>query len=419
MRLTGEEQAMLKGEHGPAAKKAMNMVAALGEIYGARQLVPIVSAQVSGVSYQNLGDAGVEFLEDWAAQGARVSVPAFMNPAGMDLERWQAMGIGRQFAEKQQRLVRALTHMGVELTCTCTPYLSGHAPRCGQHVAWSESSAVSYANSVLGARTNREGGPSALAAAIVGRTAAYGLHLPENRAATHLVAVRCPVSSLPDYGALGYAVGRMVGDGVPALRFLNGLSPQHPPAQECLMTLGAAMAASGAVALYHIEGVTAEARQRPGLVIPADGAVPTLVISDLNSSYEALNSPSVDVDFVSVGCPHATLSDLERIACLLQDQRVRVTLWVTTSRYVRQLASKRGWIETIEKAGGHVFADTCLVVAPVEELGFRVMATNSAKAAFYASSHSGLQRRFGTTEQCIEAALTGRWPESPTKSAVR
>jgi predicted aconitase len=175
--------------------------------------------------------------------------------------------------------------------------------------------------------------------------------------------------------------------------------------QEHFMALGAAMAASGAVALYHVEGLTPEARQ--GLA--PDKGLTTICIDDLSEGYAALNSPLDEIGFVSLGCPHSTLADIERAARLLEGQRVKATLWITTSRHVRELALQQGWVGMIEAAGGQVIADTCLVVAPVEQMGFKAMATNSAKAAFYSPSHSGLQRRFGSMEQCIEAAITGRW----------
>jgi hypothetical protein len=322
----------------------------------------------------------------------------------MDLERWREMGISPEFAERQTQIIAALKHMGVAATCTCTPYLVGLKPGAGEHLAWGESSAVSYANSVLAARTNREGGPGALAAAITGRTAAYGLHQPERRRATHVVEVRCPLQNEADYGALGYQVGQRVADGVPYFR-LN--KEQAQPRQEELMALGAAMGASGAVALYHIEGVTPEAS---AAIETGDEALcATVVIEDLREAYATLNSPLERIDFVSVGCPHSTLSDLERAARLLQGKKVKATLWVTTSRGVRVAAQQRGWVASIESAGGKVLSDTCLVVAPVEDMGFFGMATNSAKAAFYAPTHSRLQRRFGTLEQCIDAAITGTW----------
>ncbi|NMC68480.1 MAG: DUF521 domain-containing protein, partial [Myxococcales bacterium] len=202
MRLTGEERGWLDGTRGPAVRRAMEILAALGGIYDAERLVPIRSAQLAGVSYANLGDAGLELLEEWARDG-RVACPATLNPAGMDLRDWRAQGIPQEFAERQIRIVRAYEAMGVRVSCTCTPYLVGNRPAPGEHLAWSESSAVTFANAVLGARTNREGGPSALAAALVGRTPAYGLHLDEARRPQVRVRVEAPLDSAADWGALG------------------------------------------------------------------------------------------------------------------------------------------------------------------------------------------------------------------------
>ncbi|MEI2690049.1 MAG: aconitase X [Anaerolineae bacterium] len=170
-KLTVEEQAMLDGAAGPGVQRAMEIVATLGRIYGAPDLVPVTHAQIAGVSYKNLGDAGVQFLLEWAAEGAQVRVPTTLNPAGMELDRWQEMGIDPAFARPQLSAIDAFTTMGVTPTMSCTPYLfPGTIPRRGDHLAWAESSAVIFANSIIGARSNREGGPSALAAAIVGRT---------------------------------------------------------------------------------------------------------------------------------------------------------------------------------------------------------------------------------------------------------
>jgi predicted aconitase len=400
---------MLAGEAGAGVRRAMEVIVALGQIYGASDLVPVSSAQVSGVSYRNLGEAGLEFLQSWAEEGARACIPTTLNPAGADLAAWQSLGFSERFVRKQEAVIAAYTALGAIPTCTCTPYLAGYVPEYGQHVAWAESSAVSYANSVLGARTNREGGPSALAAAITGRTARYGLHLAENRCARTIVEVRCPVTSGADAGALGYLVGRQIGKAVPFFRFLDrGLV-----STSTLRQLGAAMASSGAVALYHVEGVTAEARAEN--VVAPDAQ--TVVVDDLRPGYAALDGASPEVDVVSLGCPHASLAELEAIAERLDGRRVRTALWITTSRAIRELAQESGAVPRIEKAGGKVVADTCMVVAPVEELGFRALATNSGKMALYAPSHGGLSTRFGSTEQCLEAAVSGRWPDSrPTVS---
>jgi predicted aconitase len=402
LRLAAEEQAMLAGEAGSGVQKAMEIVVALGQIYGATELVPVASVQVSGVSYKNLGDAGLEFLEEWAAQGARARVPATLNPAGMDLVAWPELGFSDEFARRQQAVIAAYTALGITPTCTCTPYLVGHIPEFGQHVAWAESSAVSYANSVLGARTNREGGPSALAAAITGRTACYGLHIEQNRQATTVVDVRCLVKSEADLGALGYLVGQTVKNGVPFFQFREWMLDMR---DEGLKTLGAAMAASGAVALYHVEGVTPEALAGNTIGPNAE----KLVVDDLAPGYDALNGPSTQVDLVSLGCPHASLPELRRIAEVLDGRQVKAALWITTARTTRQAAEEAGLVARIEAAGGRVVADTCMVVAPVADLGFHSMATNSAKMAYYTPSHSKLGVRFGTMEQCLDAAVTGKW----------
>ena len=403
---------MLAGELGPGVRKAIEIVTALGRIYGANRLVPVSSVQVAGVSYKNLGDAGLEFLSEWADQGARVRVPTTLNPAGMDLACWRVLGFDEAFAQRQQAVVEAFARMGVTTTCTCTPYLVGNRPQPGDHVAWAESSAISFANSVLGARTNREGGPSALAAAIIGRTAAYGLHLDENRRATLRVEVRCPVRSPADLGALGYLVGKAARNRVP---FYEGLESSG---EDELKALGAAMAASGAVALYHVAGVTPEALT--GADVLAPGAE-RLVIEDLSPGYSALSQLEIGtlsphgqerIDLVWIGCPHASLAEIEQVVTLLDGRRVRSALWVTVARAVREQAARRGLVAAVEACGGQVVADTCVVVAPVRELGFRSMATPSAKGAYYGPTHAGLAVRYGSLARCIQAAVEGVWSGS-------
>ncbi len=402
MRLTDEERSMLQGDLGEGARKAMEIVVALGTIYGADDLVPVSHVQVSGVSYKNLGDAGLEFLREWAAQGACVRVPTTLNPAGMDLRHWRDLGFPADFAAQQQAVLDAFTAMGIEPTCTCTPYLVGYAPKLGDHIAWGESSAISFANSVLGARTNREGGPGALAAAIVGRTGRFGLHLDENRAPTHRVDVRYPVRSTSDWGALGYLVGKRVANGVPYLRGLDVAACDVTN----LKLFGAAMAASGAVALYHIEGVTPESN----LKSPLSNLKGEFAVESLDEGYAALNQADTSsIDLVWIGCPHASLEEIELIADRLDGRRVRPALWITAAHQVRDEAERRGLLARIEASGGRIASDTCLVVAPVEALGIRCMATNSGKGAFYGPSHAHVVTHFGSLEQCIEAAISEEW----------
>jgi hypothetical protein len=362
-------------------------------------LLPVSSVQVAGVSYRNLGEAGLEFLREWAHQGAQARVPATLNPAGLDLRAWRELGFSEEFARRQLAVVEVYRRLGVRTTCTCTPYLVGNVPQEGEHVAWAESSAVSYANSVLGARTNREGGPSAMAAAITGRTAAYGLHLDEGRRATLRVEVHCPVHTLSDFGALGYLVGKEAQNRIP---YFDGLG-QCSNAD--LKALGAAMAASGAVALYHVAGVTPEA-DRPDILAHK---YETLVVGDLRPAYAALNAAAREIDLVWFGCPHAGLEEIVRIVQLLDGRQVTSALWITTARGTWEQARREGLVDAIETSRGRVLADMCVVVAPMRQLGFRTLATPSAKGATYVPSHAGLLVRYGTVEQCVEAAVTGVW----------
>jgi predicted aconitase len=402
MHLSGEEEAMLSGDHGRAAQKAMEIVVTLAEIYEAEDLVPVASVQVAGVSYGNLGQAGLDFLRQWAADGARVAIPTTLNPAGMDLEAWQRLGIPEEYAQRQLEVIETYRAMGITISCSCTPYLAGNTPQLGEHIAWSESSAVSYANSVLGARTNREGGPSALAAAITGRTARYGLHLDEHRRAHLVVEIACDLQSQADFSALGYVVGQRAGGSVPYFRLQPGLEP----GLDDLKALGAAMAASGAVALYHVEGVTPEARSRTMVA----GDASTLSIESLDEGYEILQGAGQKIDLVWVGCPHASLAEIERTVDQVGGRQVQAALWITTAREVLRAATTRGLTARIEGCGGRVVADACLIGAPLTDMGIGSVATNSSKGAFYLRNHPHLQVRFGTLAQCIEAAVEGSWP---------
>jgi predicted aconitase len=415
--LTEQERGMLAGVEGPGVQRAMEIVVALARIYGAVDLVPIRHAQIAGVSYKNLGDAGVAFLSAWADEGAKVRVPTTLNPMGMERDRWQSWGISENFATPQLNVIGAFTKMGVTPTMSCTPYLfPAYAPQRGDTLAWAESSAVAYANSVIGARTNREGGPSAIAAAIVGRTARYGFHLDENRRASQIVEVRCPVRSVADFGALSYIVGKAVGNGVPWFADLAAwLSPLPAditlggPAGDRLKTLGAGLAAYGAVAVYHIAGYTPEARDAGETLIRPDAT--RLTIENLDEGYRVMDAdPDLrQIDLVTVGCPHASLTEIAQVAEYLRGKRLATRLWVTTAAITRERAAASGYVAIIEAAGGEVVADTCAVVAPMRMLNVRTMATNAGKMACYAPMHSGVKMHFGDLEACLDAAVTGEW----------
>jgi len=391
--LTRLEERMLAGEYGYAAQKAMEILVALGEIYGAERMIEIRSAQISGVSYKNIGDEGLEFLMD-LARGGEIRVPATLNPCGMDLERWRELGIPEDFAEKQIRVIKAYLGLGVEATLTCTPYLAGNLPSLGDHIAWSESSAVIYANSVIGARTNREGGPSALAAAIAGRTPLYGLHLRENRAPT--IEVRAPLlMGEHEYAVLGYLVGRMIGEGVPLFRGVGR------PSRDQLKALGAGLACSGGIGLFHVEGVTPEAVRNPMRA----GEVMEVSRIELEEERARLGDEVQDPDMIFIGCPHSSLEQIQEFYSLLRGRRVRRRTWIFTSRAVRGEAERIGLIHGLRRLGVEVVCDTCPIVAPIREMGVRSIATNSSKAAYLSRNLNGLRVRFAALEELVGEAV--------------
>jgi len=394
LQLTDEERGMLAGEQGRATKKSMEILVALGEIYGARRLIPVRSVQVAGVSYDNLGQAGLEFLEEMAADG-RVRVLTTLNPAGMDIESWRELGIDETFAERQRRVIEAFARMGVIPTCTCTPYLSGNLPRFGQHIAWSESSAVCFANSVIGARTNREGGPSALAAAIAGRTPGHGLHLERARVAEVTVQVEARLVDETDFGALGFVLGQALGARVP---YLTGLDPDV--SLDALKALSASVATYGGAALFHVEGVTPE-RPAP----PAERLVVTR--AELDRARDGLSDEVApdEVDFVSIGCPHASLDELARIAGLLRGKRVLRETWIHLARPLRDVAERAGYVRAIEASGARLACDTCMVVAPLRGR-FRALATSSAKCVYYSRGKNNLRVLLRSIEDCLALATT-------------
>jgi predicted aconitase len=397
MELTKQEQAMLDGKEGYAVRKSMEILVALGEIFGAKSLIDVGSVQVAGVSYHNLGDAGLEFLNSLAADG-KVKVLTTLNPAGMDLENWRQLGISPDFADKQNQVIDAFERMGILISCTCTPYLIGNLPLYGEHVAWSESSAVTFANSVLGARTNREGGPSALAAAFVGKTPCYGLHLDQNRVPDVYVQVKTPMMKLSDWGALGYAIGKKAENKIP---YITGIRKAD---LDELKSFGASLVTYGAKPLFYMKGITpaTEAQSQPKETI-------TIEEADIKAAYDHINDDVSEIDFVCVGCPHCSIKEIQEIAGLIEGKKVKVgaELWVATSRTVKQLSDKRGYTSIIEKAGGKFACDTCMAVAPLKGR-FKALATTSAKGCFY-SRQNLMKTKMGSMKECVEAAVSGKW----------
>ncbi|AKB26923.1 hypothetical protein MSSIT_0204 [Methanosarcina siciliae T4/M] len=392
MYLTKEEEQILNGEAGETLRQAIEILVALGDIYGADGLIPIKSAQIAGVSYKTIGDAGLEWISDLEGQ---VKVPAILNPAGMDLEDWERLKISPEFAEKQKAIVQAYKKLGIRCECTCTPYtLEGFSVGYGDHLAWSESSAISYANSVIGARTNREGGPSALSAALLGKTANYGFHLEKNRVPEVSIGVEFPLKE-SDYGALGYVAGKIIGSRVPIFRLKN------TPEKDELKALGAAMAASGAVALYHVEGVTPEAC-RLGFEEPEEKII--IERSQLDEVYESRGRAGKEPELITIGCPHCSAAELKKAAELLKGKTVSKETWIFTSRELANRYPEH--IRTIEESGAKVVCDTCMVVSPATN-SYSCVMVNSGKAFAYVPGMCGTESVYGNMEACVEEA-TGR-----------
>ncbi|MDR2866451.1 MAG: aconitase X catalytic domain-containing protein [Methanomassiliicoccaceae archaeon] len=368
MYLTRDEEDILGGSKGESAQKAMELIVALGKVYGADGLVDITSAHLSGASYKTIGDGGLKYLED-VSKDAKVAVKATLNPLGMDRDRWREMKISDHFAQKQLRIIEFYGKMGVRTTCSCTPYLIDNIPSFGDHVAWAESSALSFVNSYIGARTNREGGPGALAAAIIGKTANYGLHSDENRRPTMVIDADIG-STLFDHSLLGQAVGRIIGGGIPYYRNIR-------PDIESLKSMSAAMAAAGSVAMFHVEGITPEA----SLHDIKDLERVHIGKKELEDARLSLNTAD-DVQLIAFGCPHLTVREITEMAAFLKDKKKRredVDIWFCTSSDARNKCPDQ--VRILERFGP-VLADTCMVVAPIEA-NYQRTGTNSAKAGNY------------------------------------
>ncbi|MDK2915990.1 MAG: mevalonate 5-phosphate dehydratase large subunit [Euryarchaeota archaeon] len=386
MYLDASDEKVLAGEFGETRQKMMEILVALGEVYGAEKLIPITSAQVSGASYKTIGKWGLSWLQ---SLNARAAVPAVLNPIGMPREGWQEFGIDEEFASRQAEVVEAYRRLGIRVECTCTPYYL-RITEYGEHLAWSESSAVAYANSVLGARTNREGGPSALAAAIIGKTPYYGLHIVENRRPQVVVEVEGGTGPHANHwGAIGHVAGKKVGNRIP---LFEGIRPNR----DQLKALGAAMAATGAVALFHVDKITPETRV---FNFPTDDLDRITVTEE---EIEALFAET-KVEAVAVGCPHCSADELRELAELLRGKRTTKPFYVFAAKGVA--AANPDLVGVIERSGARVITDTCMVVSPrMDE--FSSIMVDSGKAFAYVPGMCGALARIGTRRECVEVATS-------------
>jgi len=400
MYLSKEEEQILAGEFGEGAKKALELLVAIGEAYDAKKMVPISRAHAASSGQE--GD--LYFVELLAKGGARCKVPTSTNPV-YDLCYFHKIfkNIPANEADVAKRVMEAYKRIGAILSWSCVPYLAENIPLFGETVAFSESSATPYVNSVIGARTNREAAQSALAAGVIGKTPEYGLLIKENRKGTHLVKVEATLKDEFDYTLLGYYVGKQIGYGIPVM---TGI--QRRPTTEELINFCAMSNVSGAISMFHIPKFTVEAKTVEEAFqkdIPKDKI--TVTEAELKETLEELQTTSDRVDFVMLGCPHYTLKQIGKVAELLKGKKIRKDFgfWICTSAIAKLLAERNGYLDIIEGAGGHVVVDTC-----IDEpcwIGYKDKAgmTDSPKCAYY--------RRFkdvrvGRLRDCVDAAVKGK-----------
>jgi predicted aconitase len=421
MFLTDEEKAMRDGAEGPAVAAAMDLLIRYGAALDAERLCEVrnvagTMTQPSPAKARLVRDGGwdkafavINLDSDADLEMPDVRVPTCQLQHGFGADAAGTVPYPKQNIELQASAESFYGAHGVNILATCTPYQVGNLPVRGEHCAWMESSAVIYANSVLGARTNCEGTASTGAASLTGKVPCWGNHRDENRLGTHLVDVRVPVAGFQDWGMLGYFAGGVAGEDHPVIT-----GTHRRPDLTDLKHFGAAAATSGGVELYHIPGITPEA---PTLDAAFGGREPPDAVpygpAERRQVYETLNEigTSTDVDFVLLGCPHASVDQVRRVAAALDGRRLSpgTELWLMTPRALKDVADRSGYTGVIERAGGKVLADSCPAMSRAAPRGTRVFATDSAKQAHYLPAILGIEAWFGTLGECVDAAVTGRW----------
>ena len=407
--LSPHDRRLLRGDAGDGARLAMRLVVKAAEVAGAPRLIDIGSAHV-GSCYSS-GATGLDFARRLAGSGTRVAVPTTLNVAAADLLHCTPHGRRDPGFAQIRELVDLYLGMGCEETLTCAPYHLPGRPGLGDQVAWYESNAVVFANSVLGARTELYGDFIDVCAAVTGRVPDAGLHRTENRRAEVLFDVRDPPPDLLDedvlWHLLGHVVGRRAGPRVPVI---DGVSAAA--GEDRLRALGAAASASGSVTLFHVVGATPEA---PSLDVACGGREPaeTVVIGvrELAEARDALSTLREGVlDAVCIGTPHFSLREFERLTKMLAGEKVHpnVRFHVSTSRFVLAEIEARGWRDALESAGVELLVDTCTYfpLAPPGSSG--AVMTNSAKWAYYAPGGLGSRVAFGSLAECVRSAVAGR-----------
>jgi len=424
--LSDSDRAALNGERGEGTRLAMTILARMADVVGANALLDISAAHIDSSLYQ--GPATLEFAERLADGGARVRVPTTLNVSGVDLAGWREWDVPEAWAEPARRQMEAYERMGCSPTWTCAPYQTETRPAFGAQVAWGESSAIVFANSVLGARTERYPDLIDICCAVAGRAPAAGLHLAENRRGQLLVDLsRLPSKLGRDpsfFPVLGHWIGQRAGDRIPVLDGFDSDGPgdesddesgeEFHPSEDNLKALGAAMASSGAVALFHWVGITPEA---PDLETAFHGTAPESVIratiSELARARDDLGSGLSEedgLDLVVLGSPHFSLAEFAALARLLDGERRHpdVRFLITTGRAVRELADLAGHLAPLEAFGAELTVDTCILTSPMLPAEVRRLMTNSAKYAYYAPGLLDRSVAFGSLADCVASAIAGQ-----------
>ncbi|HET6444241.1 MAG TPA: aconitase X catalytic domain-containing protein [candidate division Zixibacteria bacterium] len=409
LRLSNKDQAMLDGDFGAAAQIAMRILITMANVYEAQEMLDIESAHIDGCLYH--GDSGIDFAVKLVDGGAQVVVPTTLNVGAIDLlhpEDFQGSAVQ---AAKAQRLMALYQQMGCQPVWTCAPYQAYQRPTLGAQIAWAESNAIVFANSVLGARTNRYGDFIDICAAITGRVPAFGLHLKENRCGQILFTLEgIPERLLHDdvlYPVLGYFIGEHSGNQIPVIDGLPSTT-----SEDQLKALGASSATSGAVAMFHAVGITPEA---PTLAQAFCGREPAtrikVTLDSLKAKLDKLSTvPDGEIDVVALGSPHYSLAEFAVLMARLTEITLNpeTQFVVCTNRLVLAGLKERGWLAKLESAGVQLVVDTCVVVAPITRVREGVLMTNSGKFAHYAPGNIGLQVVFGSLEECLRSAEIGR-----------
>ena len=409
MELSEVDRALLDGKHGPASKLAMSILVRMGEIQDAAHMLDIRAAHIDSTLY--MGEATLEFAERLAGMGAQVAVPTTLNVSGVDVAGWHDWAVPPEWAEKAARQMRAYQGMGAVPTWTCAPYQTEYKPGFGDQIAWGESNAVVFANSVIGARTERYPDLLDICAAVTARVPAVGLHLDEHRGGQvllRLVDVPAELQAQNSfYPVLGHLMGEVAGDRVVVV---DGLRVQ--PDEDQLKALGAAAASSGSVALFHLVGITPEAPDLPTAMRgQAPEALHEVRVPDLRRAWGELTTHTGNpLDMIVLGSPHFSLNEFRQLAPLLagRHRHPRVRFLVTSSRAMAALAEQAGALEGLRQFGGQVTLDTCILTTPMLPDDVKTLMTNSAKYAYYAPGLLGTEVVFGSLEDCVNSAVEGR-----------